>query len=45
MYDLALLYERGIGVEGDLARARSWYERAAARDHAEARAALQRLGS
>jgi TPR repeat protein len=45
MFNLGALYERGIGVAADLARARSWYQRAAARNHPEARAALKRLGS
>jgi TPR repeat protein len=44
MYNLGALYERGIGVAADLARARTWYKRAAARNHADARVALKRLG-
>jgi peptidoglycan hydrolase-like protein with peptidoglycan-binding domain len=44
MYDLGVLYERGIGVAADPARARAWYERAAARNHPGARDALKRLG-
>jgi TPR repeat protein len=43
MYNLGAAYERGIGVAADPARARSWYERAAARGHAAAGAALKRL--
>jgi len=38
------MYEHGIGVTADLARGRAWYERAAAHNHADARAALKRLG-
>jgi TPR repeat protein len=34
-----------MGVTADLKRARAWYERAAARNHADARAALKRLGT
>ena len=45
MFNLGVLYERGIGVPADLAKARSWYQRAAAHNHPEARAALKRLGS
>jgi TPR repeat protein len=44
MYNLGALYERGIDVAADLARARTWYERVAARNHTDARAALKRLG-
>jgi peptidoglycan hydrolase-like protein with peptidoglycan-binding domain len=43
MFDLGVLYERGIGVTADTATARSWYQRAATRNHPEARAALKRL--
>jgi hypothetical protein len=42
-YNLGVLYERGIGVEADIAKAKAWYERAAARNHADAKAALKRL--
>jgi len=45
MFNLGALYEHGVGVPADIARARSWYERAAALNHADARAALKRLGS
>jgi hypothetical protein len=45
MFNLGALYERGIGVAADLAKARRWYERAAAHNHPDARAALKRLGS
>jgi TPR repeat protein len=44
MYDEGVLYERGIGVSADQTRARAWYERAAAHNHAGARDALKRLG-
>jgi uncharacterized protein len=44
MYDLGVLYERGIGITTDPARARAWYERAAARNHSGAREALKRVG-
>ena len=40
---LAELYEHGLGVEVDLPRALSYYEQAAARDHAPAREAALRL--
>lgn len=43
MFNLGAMYERGIGVSADLARARAWYERAAALDNPDARAALKRL--
>jgi TPR repeat protein len=43
MYDLGIMYERGIGVAPDSLRARSWYARAAAHNHSDARAALKRL--
>ena len=45
MYNLGVLYERGIGVAADPARARAWYERAAAHNYPSAREALKRLGS
>jgi len=45
MYDLGVLYERGIGVAADLDTAKAWYQRAAALNNAEARAALKRLGA
>jgi hypothetical protein len=45
MYNLGVLYERGIGVVADLARAKTWYQRAATHNHPEARAALKRLGA
>jgi TPR repeat protein len=44
MYNLGVIYERGMGVMVDLKRARAWYDRAAARNHVDARAALKRLG-
>jgi chemotaxis protein histidine kinase CheA len=45
MYDLGALYERGIGVPADLDRAKSWYQRAAALNDPDAKAALKRLGA
>lgn len=39
MFNLGGLYERGIGLSVDLARARSWYQRAAALNHPGARGA------
>lgn len=45
MFDEGVIYERGIGVAADLARARAWYQRAAAQGHAGAREALKRLGA
>jgi TPR repeat protein len=45
MYNLGVLYERGIGVTADPVRAKAWYQRAAAHNHPEARAALKRLGA
>jgi peptidoglycan hydrolase-like protein with peptidoglycan-binding domain len=44
MFDLGVMYERGIGMAADLAKARSWYQRAATRNHPDARVALKRLG-
>jgi uncharacterized caspase-like protein/TPR repeat protein len=44
MYNLGVVYERGMGVTADPKQARAWYERAAVRNHADARAALKRLG-
>ena len=45
MYNLGVLYERGIGVTADPVRAKAWYQRAAAHNHPEARAALKRFGT
>jgi TPR repeat protein len=45
MFNLGAMYERGIGVAADADNARRWYERAAAHDHPQARAALKRLGA
>jgi TPR repeat protein len=45
MLNLGALYERGIGVAPDPVRARAWYQRAAERNLAAARAALKRLGA
>jgi uncharacterized caspase-like protein/TPR repeat protein len=44
MFNLGALYENGIGLPADLAQARIWYERAATLKHAEAIAALKRVG-
>jgi eukaryotic-like serine/threonine-protein kinase len=44
MFNLGTMFERGIGVAADPASARKWYERAASRNHPQARAALKRLG-
>jgi len=44
MYNLGALYEHGIGVDANTERAKAWYRRAAAHNHADARAALKRLG-
>jgi peptidoglycan hydrolase-like protein with peptidoglycan-binding domain len=44
MFNLGTMFERGIGVAADPATARKWYERAASRNHPQARAALKRLG-
>jgi adenylate cyclase len=44
MFNEGVLYEHGIGVAADLARARTWYERAAVANDARARDALKRLG-
>jgi len=35
-YELAMLYEKGMGVRTDSAKARSLYEKAAKQDHIEA---------
>ncbi len=43
-FDLGALYERGVGVTIDLATAKKWYGWAAAKGHAQARDALNRLG-
>lgn len=45
MFNLGTLWENGIGVVGDLAKAKSWYQRAAAKGDQEAQAALKRLGA
>lgn len=44
MFDLGAMYERGIGVIADVAAARKWYQRAAAKGSREAGDALKRLG-
>jgi TPR repeat protein len=43
MYNLGIMFERGIGVAANRERARAWYERAAAHGHSDASAALKRL--
>lgn len=45
LFNEGVLYEQGMGVNADLARARQWYERAAALNDVRARDALKRLGS
>jgi len=45
MYDLGALNERGIGVTTNIGIAKAWYERAAALNDPDARAALKRLGA
>ncbi len=44
-YNLGVLYESGFAGPIDLATAQSWYKKAAAEDHTEAREALARLDS
>jgi len=43
MFNLGAMYENGVGVNADLAKAKTWYQRAAARNHPGAQAALKRL--
>jgi TPR repeat protein len=43
MVSLGLLYENGKGVPQDYAKAREWYEKAAAKDNADAKTRLQQL--
>jgi len=45
MYDHGVLNERGIGVAANLDLAKAWYQRAAALNDPDARAALKRLGA
>lgn len=45
MFNLGTLWENGIGVVADLAKAKAWYQRAAAKGDPEAQAALKRLGA
>jgi uncharacterized protein len=42
IYDLGVFYQNGIGVPQDYAKAREWYEKAAANDYA---AAMSNLGA
>jgi len=44
MFDLGSMYEHGIGVDADAGAAKTWYERAAAKGHPQAREMLRRLG-
>jgi len=43
-YQLALMYEQGLGGDKDLTQARHWYQQAADQGHKEARRAIKRLG-
>jgi uncharacterized protein len=43
MFNLGVLYHSGQGVAQDYAKAREWYEKAAARGHARARANLEQM--
>jgi hypothetical protein len=45
MFNLGALWENGIGVAADLVKAKTWYQRAAAKGDPEAQAALKRLGA
>jgi TPR repeat protein len=45
MFNLGALWENGIGVTADLARAKVWYERAASKGYDPARSALKRLAT
>ena len=42
-YDLAFMYENGIGSEIDIEKAIEWYTAAASYNHPEAKKALERL--
>ncbi len=44
MFNLGALWEHGVGVSIDLAKAKAWYQRAAAKGDPGAQAALKRLG-
>jgi hypothetical protein len=43
-FNLALMYERGLGVPRDLGAAKEWYRRAAVQGHPKAAEGLMRLG-
>jgi TPR repeat protein len=43
MNNLGALYQNGFGVAQDYAKAREWYEKAAAKGDATAKLALERL--
>ena len=43
MFDLGVLYENGQGVAQDYAKAREWYEKAAEKGDANAKARLEQL--
>lgn len=43
-YDLGKLYEKGDGTSKNINSAKEWYRKAAAKGHAKAIAALERLG-
>jgi TPR repeat protein len=45
MFNLGAMYEHGIGVSPDLAKAKAWYQLASAHGDTGARAALKRLGA
>ena len=44
-YELAVMYEKGIGSEVDIEKAIEWYTAAALHDHEEAKMALVRLSN
>jgi TPR repeat protein len=43
MFKLGVIYQNGQGVALDYAKAREWYEKAAAKDNADAKTRLQQL--
>src|SRR6516162_2873995 len=45
MYDEGVLYEFGLGETADEAKAKAWYERAAALNNTRARDALKRIAA
>ena len=45
MRNLALAYQNGFGVPKDYAKAREWFEKAAAKGDADAKMALERLSA